>query len=236
MLTGIFEVYGRPAPSAEAQAVWWRILRNYALADVSQAFGVYTRTEPKFPPTPAQVLALLGEGQGDNRPTADEAWAIALGACDEADTVVWTEETAQAFDAARPVLDLGDKVGARMAFKGAYERLVEAARRDGKPMTVRVSLGWDGERRVAAINAAVTSGLLPVPQAAAFLPAPDGGDRVDANVAAQIDGLRRALDQKRDGPTAADRASTRERSRHAQLLAEHDAKLARLLDGEGFAA
>lgn len=229
MLIGIFEVYGRPAPSAEAQAVWWRILRVHALADVSQAFGTYTRTEPKFGPTPAQILALLGEGQGDDRPTADEAWATALGALDEADTVVWTEETAQAFEAARPVLDLGDKVGARMAFKGAYERLVEAARRDGRSMAVRVSLGWDQNRRVAAVNAAVTAGRLPAPQAAALLPPPDDGAPLDANAIAQLDELRRmmaAWRNKRSAPTVAERAGAVARRQHAELLAAHDAKVA----------
>lgn len=229
MLAGIFEVYGRPAPSAEARAVWWRMLRTHALADVGQAFGTYTRTEPKFPPTPAQILAMLGEGQGDNRPTADEAWATALGAADEADTVVWTAETAQAFAAARPVLELGDKVGARMAFKGAYERLVDAARREGKPLAVQVSLGWDVERRVTAITAAVTAGLLPAPQAAALLPAPDEALPDDTHARAQIARLRHMMadwSAKPMGTTTAEREQAAARRRHAELLAAHDAKVA----------
>lgn len=235
MLIGIFEVYSRPAPSAEAQAVWWRVLRSYALSDVSQALGTYTRAEPKFPPTPAQILALMGEGQGDDRPTADEAWAIALGACDEADTVVWTEETAKAFEAARPVLDLGDKVGARMAFKGAYERLVDVARREGRPKSVRASLGWDLDRRAAALSAAVTAGLLPAPEVAGLLPPPDDAAPVDADAAAQIADLRRLLAESSRRTSVAESASAEAKHRHAQLLATHDAKLAAAKASQGFA-
>src|SRR6185312_1858153 len=236
MLIGIFEVYGRPAPSAEAQAVWWRILRVHALADVSQALGTYTRTEPKFPPTPAQILALLGEGQGDDRPTADEAWATAIGALDEADTVVWTEETAQAFEAARPVLELGDKVGARMAFKGAYERLVEAARRDGRLMAVQVSLGWDAERRITAINAAVTAGLLPASEVAGLLPPPDDVGPVDPQAIAQLAKLRQMIAAwGSETVTTAEKVSAAQ-ARHARLLADSDAKVAAFQVRQGKAA
>jgi hypothetical protein len=154
---------------------------------------------------------------------------VALGSLDEADTVVWTEETAQAFAAARPVLDLGDKVGARMAFKGAYERLVDAARRDGRPMAVQVSLGWDQNRRIVAIDAAVTAGRLPAPQAAALLPPPDDGAPLDANATAQLAELRRLMATwagKSGAPTTGERATAAAKRQHAELLAAHDAKVA----------
>lgn len=226
LLAGVFEVYNRAAPSAEAKVVWWRILQDYPLAAVSQALGVYTRTEPKFPPTPAQILELLGQGHGDNRPTADEAWAVALGARDEADTVVWTEETAQAFAAARPVLDLGDEVGARMAFRGTYDRLVAAARRAGRAMSVHVSLGWDADRRAVALESAVNAGLLPAPAAAALLPPSADAAPSDPDAAAQIDAIRKMLAGLPAPQTIAERASAAARARHADLLATHDAKVA----------
>lgn len=226
MLAGIFEVYNRAAPSAEARAVWWRILRPFSLEAVSQALGTYTRTEPKFPPTPAQVLALLGKGDGDNRPTADEAWAIALTSHDEAATVVWTQETAEAFAAARPVLDLGDEVGARMAFKAAYDRIVAAARRDGRPPEWTVSLGWDVKRRAAALESAVSAGLLPAPSVAALLPPPEPKTEDDKANAAKVRAmLGKVLADAAQLPTAAERRSVAERDRTASLKAEAEAKV-----------
>lgn len=68
----------------------------------------------------------------DGRPGKDEAWAIAMTTNDEFETVVLTDEIQLALAAAKPVLDAGDKVGARMAFNSAYERLVGQAREDNK--------------------------------------------------------------------------------------------------------
>lgn len=96
----------------------------------------------------------------DGRPGKDEAWSIALSAADESETVVMTAEILQAMTAAQPVLDLGDKVGARMAFLSAYERLVTAARAGAIPTTWSVSLGFDPKRRVTAIESAVRMQLI----------------------------------------------------------------------------
>ena len=96
----------------------------------------------------------------DGRPGKDEAWSIALLAGDEIETVVMTAEIQQAMTAANPILRLGDKVGARMAFMGAYERLVSAARAEAVPTAWCVSLGFDPARRVAAIESAVRMQLI----------------------------------------------------------------------------
>lgn len=91
----------------------------------------------------------------DGRPGKDEAWSIALASNDEFDTVVMTEEILLAMVAAQPILSLGDKVGARMAFMSAYERLVSDARQQFKPTQWSVSIGFDPQRRVMAIEQAV---------------------------------------------------------------------------------
>lgn len=91
----------------------------------------------------------------DGRPGKDEAWSIALAASDQFDTVVMTEEILLAMSVAEPVLHQGDKVGARMAFISAYERLVCAARQQLKPTHWHVSMGFDPQRRVMAIDQAV---------------------------------------------------------------------------------
>lgn len=105
----------------------------------------------------------------DGRPGKDEAWSIALEAADESATVVMTAEILQAMTAAQPVLDLGDKVGARMAFLSAYERLVTLARAEAMPATWSVSLGFDPARRVTAIESAVRMQLISQQAGAQYL-------------------------------------------------------------------
>lgn len=173
LLAGVFDAYSRQAPMSETQELWWRLLQGYEFAAVSAAFTRYVATEPKFPPTPAQIREMLGAGKGDGRPGADEAWAIALASRDEADTVVWTQEIAEAFGACRPVLDLGDEVGARMAFKDAYTRIIGAARLRNEPAQWVASVGFDPVRREKALRQAESAGLLAAPQVAALLPPPE---------------------------------------------------------------
>ncbi|QLI49421.1 hypothetical protein vBPaeMUSP18_47 [Pseudomonas phage vB_PaeM_USP_18] len=112
--------------------------------------------------------------EADGRPEANEAWALALAAQDERESVVWTAEVMWAFDAARPILRAGDKVGARMAFISAYERLVAAAREEGAPTRWELSLGWDADRRAQALEQAVKLQRLPMDRALAlgYDPAP----------------------------------------------------------------
>ena len=98
---------------------------------------------------------------GDGRPGKDEAWAIAMTTNDEFETVVLTDEIQLALAAAKPVLDAGDKIGARMAFISAYERFVAQARGDVKPVNWHVSVGFDASRRTAAITKAVQMQRIP---------------------------------------------------------------------------
>ncbi|MFS7082118.1 hypothetical protein ABMZ19_25175, partial [Escherichia coli] len=79
-----------------------------------------------------------------SRPGPEEAWSIAVRACDEAETVVMNDEIALAWGAAKPIFDLGDEVGARMAFKEVYERQVAAATGPAKWWP---SLGTDQHKR-----------------------------------------------------------------------------------------
>jgi hypothetical protein len=97
----------------------------------------------------------------DGRPSKDEAWAIAMTTNDEFETVVLTDEIQLALAAAKPVLDAGDKVGARMAFISAYERLVSQAREDNTLVNWHVSVGFDANRRVQAITKAVQMQRIP---------------------------------------------------------------------------
>lgn len=171
-LATAFDAYGKSLPMADTIKLWIVHMRPYSLKQVCAALLSFTGGPSAFPPTPGQILEIMGGGN-DQRPGADEAWAIALSAEDEAETVVWTKETAEAFASCQSVLEARDRVGARMAFKGAYERLVAASRALGQPVEWVVSLGHDQSKRSASLERAVVAGLLPAPRAAALLPPPE---------------------------------------------------------------
>lgn len=117
------------------------------------------------------VLVRIDEADG--RPGSDEAWSLAIAAHDEAETVVWTTEIAEAFGVAAPILAARDKTGARMAFREAYERITRASRQAGSAVRWLPSLGSNSERRRIAITAGIAQGKLTQIHAAAFLPAQD---------------------------------------------------------------
>lgn len=126
------------------------------------------------------TLAAVIDRISDGRPGPEEAWAIALASADEAETVVWTDEIAQAYARAAPILEARDQVGARMAFREAYERIVRDAKAAGTSCVWVPSLGTDPQRRAQAITAAVEAGRLSEQQARPFLPAPEPGGLVTA--------------------------------------------------------
>lgn len=110
------------------------------------------------------LAAILQRVQAaDGRPEPNEAWALALAASDEFDSVVLTDEIQLALGAARAILDAGDKVGARMSFLSAYQRLVDTARRENRPVKWSLSPGFDQQRRLMAVEEAGLLGRLPAP-------------------------------------------------------------------------
>lgn len=124
----------------------------------------------RFFPKPSDVMAQLADASAaDGRPTADEAWAMLP--FDEAQSVVWTDEMAQAWGVAAPCMP--DKIAARMAFRAAYERMVAEARRSGLRVQWTASLGTDKEARREALERAVRAGRITQHHADGLLPAPD---------------------------------------------------------------
>lgn len=183
------------------------------------------RTEHTGRLTPKAIIDRIDEAMG--RPGANEAWAMALNALDERKTVVWTVEMSEAWGVARDVAAEGDLVGARMAFIGAYERLVRTAREERRLPEVMVSIGWDGEQRTAAIEKAVQLGYLSQDKAFEHLPAlgfAPGFEPVallTGNVRAAVDAppeVRARLAQLREELAAApaQRRLSREQERRAE--------------------
>jgi hypothetical protein len=134
------------------------------------------RYELKWFPKLAELREFAGfspQSSSDGRPGVEEAWAL----CPKSEelSVVWTEEMAEAFEIARKLLNEGDEIAARMAFKEKYSAIVLSARLDSKPPRWLVSLGWDKADRVRALSEAVRKRQIS-PSHAYGLLAPESGE------------------------------------------------------------
>lgn len=89
---------------------------------------------------------------------------------DEAASVVWTSEMAQAWGVAAPLLAQGDGVAARMAFLERYRALVQLGRDAGVPPQWTPSLGHDPLGRESALIEAAERGRLSASHVAVLLP------------------------------------------------------------------
>ncbi|WP_369053419.1 hypothetical protein [Burkholderia gladioli] len=216
----------QPLPEADVMAVFWAKLKPYPLDLVLRAISRHVDT-CEFAPTPAGLLKHLPK-ESDGRPGPDEAWAIAIRSADERETVVWTQEIAEAWTIARPVFD-GDEIGARMAFKDAYTRICERNRQLGVAPQWSVSQGFDAEKRVAVIAQAVQAGRLALPQAKAAVPLLAGESDpaptvdVEANLA-RLKAMVAGIGSARDRSSAEKSALAREA---AEGLAEAKRETAR---------
>lgn len=166
VLAAVFEVYDRSV-SVTALRMWWQTLKKFDLAQIKGALWHHVEVS-QFAPKPADVInAILS---ADGRPSSDEAWSIAIKAGDESLTVVWNDDICEAWGIANELLIEGDKVAARMAFKSAYERIVDDKRKLGVPVRWMPSLGSDPDNRETVISTAVERGLLTNKQARHYLP------------------------------------------------------------------
>jgi hypothetical protein len=122
------------------------------------------RRELKTKLTLADVISRLDDG----RPGPEEAWSMIPR--DESSSVVWTEEMAEAFGAANPLLCEGDQVAARMAFVERYRVLMQKARDEGRPPKWTPSLGTDQLGREGALLEAERKGRLTAEHVSGLLP------------------------------------------------------------------
>lgn len=166
----------------------------------------------------------------DGRPGRDEAWAIALQAGDERDTVLMTAEIMSALQVARPILEARDKVGARMAFLSAYDRLIAHARQEAQPVKWEVSLGFDPDLRIRAIEQARNLGRLPAAEASRLLlqyaqeaPSPNG-----LAIAGLLTGNSSKPDPQTREKLRAIRDGLQGRRRRKDIQARWDARKARM--------
>ncbi len=112
----------------------------------------------------ADILARLDDG----RPGVEEAWAMMPKT--ELASVVWTDEMAQAWGIASPLLNNGDAIGARMAFREIYAKAVLDARIRRAPVRWMPSLGSDVASRESVLLEALQKKRLTAAHVAHLLP------------------------------------------------------------------
>lgn len=168
LLDAAFDLIGKtPAAkiiSPTAKALFFQALAEYPLPQVRAAIGEHIK-RGEFTPTPAAIIKILEAAIAtDTRPGPEEAWAIALAGQDERESVVWTAETFEAMQIARPVLESSGPITGRKTFLEAYTRLVDAARQEKRPAQWSLHAGWDRDRLALVLHQAVKRGQLPAPR------------------------------------------------------------------------
>lgn len=118
------------------------------------------RREVRGALTLSDVIARIDDG----RPGPEEAWAMLPH--DEATTVVWTSEMAEAWGLVREL----DPIAGRMAFREAYTRSTAQARHERRPPIWQASLGHDSDSREQVLRIAVEKGRLSAAHVAKLLP------------------------------------------------------------------
>ena len=224
-------------PNGTSTAIFFNALRTHSIEVVRAAFMAHCQDPQRgrFAPKPADIIHQIeGAAENDGRPGAEEAWAACQPAADQSRTVVWTAEMAEAWGIAWPLLhNHGDEVGARMAFKEAYTRLLADARKQRRPIAWSATLGHDEAMRADALREAVTIGRLPL----TALPAPSGPVAglielvqrprgVPDHVKAKVQALRFA-------ETPLQQQAREARERDAALKAAHVAKVAEYAAANG---
>lgn len=224
LLTCVAELYGRTVKPMQT-AMYFRALEDYPLPAVQSALDSHAKCPERgrFWPLPADLLAKLETAAAiDGRPSPEEAWSTAIQAQDEAVTVVWTTETAQAWgDVGQALMDTGDRFNASRGFIAKYAELCTAARKRGQPVQWVVSQGTDKDLRHQALETACKAGRISRKTCVQMLPRHQDAGPIVAALAGKVVPLL-------NGPKTA----TPERIAEIQTASDHLAKLAEQLRRE----
>jgi hypothetical protein len=156
--------------SPAAKAMFFQDLGRYPLELLEASLAAH-RQDPergKFTPKPADIIFQIERRRKVNWLSADEAWSQVPKI--EGMAGLLNDVSAQALAVATPLLNAGDETAARMAFKGAYNRLVELAKLERRGPQYWVSPGGSFEEQEAIRAEGVRQGLLAAPKPEAEAP------------------------------------------------------------------
>jgi hypothetical protein len=156
------EVCGLPLSPAAVEMLA-RDLAGFSESAVMDALA-RCRLELQGPLKTSDIVVRIEDG----RPDVDEAWNMMPAS--ESASVVWTEEMAQAWGVAAPLLQAGDMSAARTAFRESYNKAVLRARIQRKPAQWIPSLGSDVTGRERVLLDAVKKKRISAEHAERLLP------------------------------------------------------------------
>ena len=169
----------RVEPDADVLRLWWGVLSLYSIEQVRNGLNRFvSNKENKYSVVPAHIVEAIVQNNPDGRLGADEAWATYPR--NEADSAVITDEMAEAMQVAYPLLQEGDKIGARMSFKEAYNRITEQNKTNNILPKWFPSLGHSKDGRQQVLEQAVKLGRITQDHALSLLPAPNNEDFTNA--------------------------------------------------------
>lgn len=169
MLESTMSIYSAEC-NVNVLRIWWAALANNEFLIVKEAFSRHIQDSKngRFAPKPADIIGIIETLSQDQRLGADEAWA--LYPHNEQSSAVITNEMAEAMNVAQPLINEGDKIAARMAFKEAYARIVARNKSAGINPQWFASLGHDQQGREVALKQAVSLGRITSNHAENLLP------------------------------------------------------------------
>jgi hypothetical protein len=175
------EVCGLPLSHAAAEMLA-KDLAGFSESAVMDALA-RCRLELQGPLKAADIIVRIEDG----RPDPDEAWAMMPRT--ESSSVVWTDEMAQAWGVASPLLQAGEVSAAHTAFREIYTKAVLRARISRKPTHWTPSLGSDVAGRERVLLDAVKKQRISAEHAERLLP--------DQTIAAQAREVIKQLQLKK---------------------------------------
>ena len=153
IMTGLGSAYRQDVTKA-VLGVFWNATQDLTIEQFNLAVNKHVR-KSKFFPTIAEIYEIAEQSSGNQHLCADEAWGVALQLANELIAVVVTNEIFTAWVEAKPVFDVGDEVGARMAFKATYNRIMGATQ---SPPVWRLTEGQDKAMTIAVVEKAAQMG------------------------------------------------------------------------------
>lgn len=142
--------------SPQALAIMVKDLMQYDENIIFQALSNLRKSKQRF--SLGSLIEEIDLLNPNRRLGADEAWS--LYPHDEYASAVITDEIAEAMQSAQPLLNEGDNIGARMAFKDAYNRITQKNKSENKEPKWFVSLGIDLNSRETAIKNGIALGRI----------------------------------------------------------------------------
>jgi len=146
---GVYESYGKTITETTL-LIFFDVLKEYEFEQIRSGMKMHLG-DPKagsFVPRPSDIIRNLQSSNDDGHVCADVAWSMIPQ--NEHDSYVVTDQIMEAWGVALPLIESGDMQAARMAFRPAYEKILERVRKENKKVIWKATQGHNIEGREQA--------------------------------------------------------------------------------------